>query len=149
MRLGFKGKLYRNTATYANPTWDEIANARDVTLTMEADEAEATRRVDGGFRTVLQGLEDLTVEAEMPFDYSDLDFKAIFDVHAARGSIEVLVLDGPVAPLAGETTAGVRLTATVTRIQEAQPLGEVSMASITFKPAPAANPPSFVSFTGV
>ena len=31
IRLGLNAKLYRNTGSYASPTWNEIGNVKDVT----------------------------------------------------------------------------------------------------------------------
>ena len=42
MKLGINGKLYQNTGAYGSPTWVEITNVRDLTLNMDAAEADAT-----------------------------------------------------------------------------------------------------------
>ena len=40
VKLGLDAKLFQNTGTYATPTWDEITNVRDLTLNLEAGEAD-------------------------------------------------------------------------------------------------------------
>ena len=49
IKLGLDAKLYRNTSVYATPTWDEITNIRDLTLNLEAGEADVTTRGNNGW----------------------------------------------------------------------------------------------------
>ena len=42
VKLGLDAKLFHNTGSYATPTWDEITNVRDLTLNLEAGEADVT-----------------------------------------------------------------------------------------------------------
>ena len=51
IKLGMEAKLYRNTGTYAAPTWVELTNVKDLTLNLEAGEADVTTRGNAGWRT--------------------------------------------------------------------------------------------------
>ena len=42
--VGIDCKLYRNTGTYASPTWSEIPLTRDLTLKRSAGKADSTAR---------------------------------------------------------------------------------------------------------
>ena len=53
VKLGLDAKLFRNTSDYASPTWDEITNVRDVTLNLEAGEADVTTRGNAGWRATV------------------------------------------------------------------------------------------------
>jgi hypothetical protein len=65
VRLGLDAKLYRNTGTYAAPVWNEVKNVKDLTLNLEAGEADVTTRGNNGWRATLATLKDGSVEFEM------------------------------------------------------------------------------------
>ena len=47
-KLGLDAKLYRNTGTFAAPTWDIIGNVKDLTLNLETGEADVSTRANKG-----------------------------------------------------------------------------------------------------
>ncbi|GAB4138374.1 MAG: hypothetical protein Tsb009_06550 [Planctomycetaceae bacterium] len=53
IKLGMEAKLYRNTGTYALPTWVEMINVKDLTLNLEAGEADVTTRGNAGWRATI------------------------------------------------------------------------------------------------
>ena len=53
IKLGMEAKLYRNTGTYALPTWVELTNVKDLTLNLEAGEADVTTRGNAGWRATV------------------------------------------------------------------------------------------------
>ena len=71
IKLGMNGKLYRNTGTYEAPAWEEIANAKDVTLSLETGEADVTTRANNGWKASKATLKDGSVEFEMVWDTED------------------------------------------------------------------------------
>ena len=77
VKLGMDAKLYRNTGTYASPTWNEVKNVKDVTLNLEAGSADVTTRGNGGWRANIATLKDASLEFEMVWDTADDDFAAI------------------------------------------------------------------------
>ena len=76
-RLGMDAKLYRNTGTYALPTWVEVSNVKDVTLNLEKGEADVTTRANQGWRATVGTLKDASIEFQMVWDTVDAGFDAI------------------------------------------------------------------------
>ena len=66
MAAGRKCKLYRNTASYATPTWVEIEEAKDVTRTMSTDQVEEGDR-SSPFKKYDDGLIDWEISFNMTY----------------------------------------------------------------------------------
>ena len=64
IKLGMEAKLYRNTGTYAAPTWVGMINVKDLTLNLEAGEADVTTRGNAGWRATIAALKDGSIEFE-------------------------------------------------------------------------------------
>jgi len=73
VKLGLDAKLYRNTGTFAAPAWNEIKNVKDVTLNLEAGEADVTTRGNAGWKATVATLKDGSIEFEMVWDTADDD----------------------------------------------------------------------------
>jgi hypothetical protein len=84
VRLGLEAKLYRNTGTSGSPTWTEMTNVKDLTLNLEASEADVTTRGNAGWRATLAALKDASIEFEMVWDTADAAFTAIKDAFFGR-----------------------------------------------------------------
>ena len=69
IKLGMEAKLYRNTGTYAAPTWVEMLNVKDLTLNLEASEADVTTRGNAGWRATIAALKDGSIEDDFPVEY--------------------------------------------------------------------------------
>jgi hypothetical protein len=69
--VGWASKLYYNSAAYDTPTWVEIPIARDVKVTMTADEADVTTRGALGWKQMIQGLRELSFEFQIVHDPED------------------------------------------------------------------------------
>ena len=52
-KLGMEAKLYRNTRQLRSPTWVEMKNVKDLTLNLEAGEADVTTRGNNGWRATI------------------------------------------------------------------------------------------------
>jgi len=138
--LGLNCKLYRNTGTYATPVWDEITGARDVAINLNADEADVTTRGGGGWKAILQSLNDASLDVEIPWDSADADMTAIRSAFIARTSIEVAAMDGDISVSGAE---GFRATVAITKFERSEPLNGPAMVSITLKPTVSANAPEW------
>ena len=143
IRLGLNAKLYRNTGTYASPTWNEIGNVKDVTLNLESAEADVTVRANNGWRATVPTLKDASVEFEMVWDTADEDFQAIRDAYLNNTTLEVLALDGPVSGAGSTGNQGLRAVCNVTGFSRSEPLEEALSVSVTVKPAYSATPPTW------
>ena len=143
IRLGLNAKLYRNTGTYASPTWNEIGNVKDVTLNLESAEADVTVRANNGWRATVPTLKDASIEFEMVWDTDDEDFEAVRDAYLNNTTLEVVALDGPVTGTGSSGSQGLRAVCNVTGFSRSEPLEEALSVSVTLKPAYSVNPPTW------
>jgi hypothetical protein len=142
--LGKDGKLYRNSATYASPTWNEVSNVKDLVINAEDAEADVTRRASGGFRETVGTIRELSVEFNMVWDKDDTDLAAISTAWKARAAVEFLVLDGP-EDVAG--SEGVRATMRVASFPRNEELENAMEVPVVLKPTPAENAPAYYTAT--
>ena len=142
VKLGLDAKLFRNTGTYAAPVWNEIKNVKDVTLNLEAGEADVTTRGNNGWRATVATLKDGSIEFEMVWDSTDDDFTAIRDAFLNKTSLEMAVMDGDVLTAGSQ---GLRASFMVTGFSRNEPLEEAISVSVTAKPTYSANPPSWMT----
>ena len=141
IRRGMDGKLYRNTGTYALPSWEEIGNVKDLTLNLEQGEADVTVRANAGWRATIGTLKDGSIEFSMIWDTGDPGFTAIKDAWFNNTPIEMAVLDGPVDEPGSE---GLRATFSVIKFGREENLEEAMMVPVSLKPSYAANPPEWM-----
>lgn len=140
--LGLNAKLYRNTATWMMPTWSEVTIAREVTVNLEAAEADATIRGGGGWRETVAGLKDATLEFELRYDQGDANLDAIRTAFLAVPAtvVELLALDGDVGVMGNE---GFRAEYFITAFSRNEPLEEVLTVSVTAKVKSSDNAPEW------
>ncbi|MGQ0431811.1 MAG: phage tail tube protein [Microthrixaceae bacterium] len=141
VKLGLDAKLYRNTGTYAAPVWNEVKNVKDLTLNLEAGEADVTTRGNNGWRATVATLKDGSIEFEMVWDTADDDFGSIRDTFLNRAAMEFAVMDGDIT-VAG--SQGLRATCMVTNFSRNEALEEAITVSVTVKPTYSINPPIWV-----
>lgn len=127
--LSEDAKLFYNTATYASPTWSEITNVKDLTLSLEKDEIDVTTRASSGFKEFVDGLIDATIEWGMVWDTSDAAFTAIRTAFFAKTAVEFLVLDG-----AATTGQGLRATCMIKSFTRNEALAEALMVDVSARP---------------
>jgi len=89
--LGMQAKLYHGAA--GNPASTEMTNVRNVTLNLEAGEADVTTRANQGWRATAPTLRECSVEFEMVWDPADAGFTAIKNAYLTAGLIALKVLD--------------------------------------------------------
>lgn len=141
-KLGLQAKLYRNTGNYAAPVWAEMPNAKDVTLNLETGEADVTTRANNGWRATLPTLKEASVEFEMIWDTADAGFAALQSAFFSNTPLEFAVMDGEIAQAGSQ---GLRATMGVTKFTREEPLEEAIKASVTLKPAYAAQAPAWMT----
>lgn len=141
VKLGLNAKLYRNTADPATPAWSEITNVRDVTLNLEAGEADVSTRGNNGWRATVATLKDASVEFEMVWNAQDTNFAALRDAFLTNGSVELAVMDGDITT---SGTEGLRALFTVSGFSRSEPLEEAITASVTVKPTLSTTPPEWM-----
>lgn len=69
LKLGFEAKLFCGEAG-TKPT-EEMDNVKDLALDLSASEVDATTRAMGGWKAVLRGLKDVSVEWKSNWDPED------------------------------------------------------------------------------
>ena len=143
-KLGLDAKLYRNSGTYAAPSWVEMTNVKDLTLNLESGEADVTTRGNNGWRATVATLKDGSIEFEMVWDTEDAGFTAIKDAWFNNTSIEFAIMDGDIE-VAG--SQGLRATFSVTKFSRSEPLEEALAVSVTAKPTYAAHAPEWMTVT--
>lgn len=129
--VGFQGKLYYNSATYASPTWVLIPNVGDIKMTDEADEGELPLRAGGGFMLYVSGLRKIGWEWSSMHDNADTQIAAIGTAYAARSIMEFLILDGSST---NTGSAGFRVSCMITKFPRQEELSKPMMRDIGIKP---------------
>jgi hypothetical protein len=142
IKLGMDAKLYRNTGSFASPTWNLIPNVKDLTLSLETGEADVTTRGNNGWRATVATLKDGSVEFEMIWDTEDDDFTAIRNAFLNNTSLELAILDG-LSSVAG--SQGLRASFMITGFTRNEPLEEAITVSVSAKPTYSANPPAWMT----
>ncbi len=142
IRLGMQGRLYRNTGSYAAPVWEPLNNVRDLTLNLEKGEADVTTRGNNSWRATAPTLKDGSIEFEMVWDTEDAGFTAIQQAYFTDGTIEMAIMDGDITTSGMQ---GLRATMGVTNFTRNEELEEAMRASVSMKPAYAANAPEWMN----
>ena len=141
-KLGLDCKLYYNAAGNENPivpgNWTELTNCKDVTVNLEASEADLTTRANGGWRATAAALKDGSIEFEMVWDTTDAGFTAIQTAFNNRSNIGILALDGGVAVSGSQGLAADMAVVSFTRNE---PMEEGVTVSVTLKPGYTSVPP--------
>ena len=89
--LGMNAKLYYGVAGATAAT--EMGNVKDVTLTLEAGEADVTTRANQGWRATAPTLRECSVEFEMVWNPADAGFTAIKTAFLSAGMVALKILD--------------------------------------------------------
>ena len=141
-RLGMDAKLYRNTGTYAAPTWVEVSNVKDVTLNLEKGEADVTTRANQGWRATVGTLKDASIEFQMVWDTVDAGFDAIRQAFFNNTPLEFAVMDGDITDPDSE---GLRATFDIFNFTRNEALEEAILVDVSIKPTYADNAPEWIT----
>jgi len=144
LRLGLDARLYRNTGSYASPTWNFVQNVKDLTLNLEVGEADVSTRGTGGWRATVSALKDASIEFELVWDTADDDFAAIRDAFLNRGALDFAVMDGDITTPGSQ---GLRAICMIASFSRNEALEEALTVSVTAKPTYAAFPPAWIVVT--
>jgi hypothetical protein len=132
-KLGIKCKFYRNTASYASPTWVAVTCISDASLEAAWDEGEANTR-ETRIKLAMKTMLALGFTAKLrASDVNDAAYTAIIAALLTDASLDLMILNGL------ETTTGVtgfRVACQVFSANEDQGLGAVVYDEVRFKPTP-------------
>jgi len=127
IKLGMDAVLnFKSGGVGGAGSWTELANVKDVTLSLETGEADITTRANAGWRATVGTLKEASVEFEMVWDTADTGFTAIKDAFFNNAVIGLQVLDGP----AGE---GLEADFSITNFSRSEQLEEALTVSVTAK----------------
>ena len=142
LKLGMDAKLYFNAGSYDGADWTELTNVKDVTLSLEAGEADVTRRATGGWRATVATLKEGSIEFEMIWDTEDEGFTAIQSAFFDNEPIEFAVMDGSILEPGSQ---GLRATMSITNFSRNEPLEEALTVNVTAKPTYAEHAPEWMT----
>lgn len=128
--LGKDAKIYQGAAGGAIGELVEMANVRDVTLSLEAGEADITTRANSGWRATAPTLRECTCEFEMVWQPGDAGFDAIKSAFLSGSTIELAVLDQDKTT---DGAQGPKGSFSITSFSRNEPLEEAITVSVTAK----------------
>lgn len=128
--LGMNAKIYQGAAGAELTALTEMANVKDVTLNLEANEADVTSRANGGWRATAPTLRECTAEFEMLWKPGDAGFTAVKNAFLTAGTIRLAVLTGARDAPKSEGPVG---DFSITNFSRNEPLEEAVGVSVTAK----------------
>ena len=138
IKLGMEATLnYKVDGQDAAGSWLELTNTKDVTLSLEAGEADVTTRGNDGWRAIVATLKEASVEFEMVWDTGDAGFDAIKDAYLGNAIIGLQILDG-------DSGEGLQADFMITSFSRAEALEEAITVSVTAKVTYSTTPPSWI-----
>jgi predicted secreted protein len=141
VKFGFNAQLEYNTSGVGGAgSWETLSNAKDVTLSLETAEADATTRANNGWRATVAGLKDGSVEFEMVWDTGDAGFTAVKDAFMNNTVLGLKVLDGA-------TGEGLVADFNIFQFSRSEPLDGLITVSVSAKIAYSETPPTWQSAT--
>ncbi len=128
--LGMNAKIYQGAADADLTTLTEMSNVKDVTLSMEAGEADVTTRANSGWRATAPTLRECTCEFEMIWKPGDVCFEAIKTAFLNAQEVALAVLTDAKDASGAE---GPRGNWSITNFSRNEALEEAITVSVTAK----------------
>ena len=134
--LGMNAKLFQDTAqspaSGLDPaTMTELSNVTNVSLSLDAGEANTTTRGNGGWKSTTPTLKEATLEFEMQWKSGDANLAAIRNAYLNNTTIALAALTG--VPDAASGNEGPVGNWSVTNFSRAEELEESIKHSVTCK----------------
>ena len=138
IKLGMDAVLnYKTGGVGGGGTWTELANVKDVTLSLETGEADITTRANAGWRATVGTLKEASVEFEMVWDTADAGFTAIKDAFFNNTEIGLQVLDDAAG-------SGLEADFSITNFSRSEQLEEALTVYVTAKVTYAGTAPTWI-----
>lgn len=93
-KKGYKRTIYRNTGTFASPTWNLVDHVKDVAFVYAKDSLDATTRASSKLKEYEPGRGEFSITGMMMVDESDEDFTAFETADLADSLLDIMILDG-------------------------------------------------------
>jgi hypothetical protein len=121
VKLAIKAKIYRNTGTFASPTWVAINNVRDANMGAAWDKGDAAVRATR-VKIYAPTQVDLAANCVVRCDDADAGYGALDDASISSATLDLLILDGPITV---EGTRGWRGAFHISNTGQDQSIGSV------------------------
>jgi hypothetical protein len=129
--LGMNAGLYFGAAGETDPSlMTEVTNAKDVTLSLEAGDADITTRANSGWRATAPTLRECTVEFQMVWKPGDAAFDAIKAAFLSAGTVALVALDQKRTVVGAQGPLG---DFSITNFSRNEALEEAIVADVTAK----------------
>lgn len=139
--LGWEGILnYKAGGVAAVGSYAELTNVRNVTLSLEAGEADVTTRANNGWRATIPTLKEGTIEFEMVWDESDTGFTAVKNAFFGGTVLGIQALSG-------DPGQGLEADFAVTNFSRNEDLEEAMIVSVSLKITYSATAPAWITVT--
>ena len=139
IKLGLDAKLYFCAAGIGGtPTWTELTNVKNVTLSLQKGEADVTTRANSGWKATAATLKEGSIEFEMVWDTADAGFTAIKNAWFNNTLVGLAVMDGPVATVGSQ---GLWADCAIIDFSRDEPLEDALTVKVTAKPTYSVNAP--------
>jgi len=129
-QLGMNAKIYEGAEGAALEALTELDNVKDVTVTLEAGEADVSTRANSGWRATAATLRECTVEFEMLWKPGDEAFEDVKDAFLAGDLLRLAPLTGARDAAGSEGPVG---DYAITGFTRNEPLEEGITVSVTAK----------------
>lgn len=136
--LGLNAKLYYEVGGIDAASMIELTNVRDVTLSLETEEADVTTRSNNGWRATKPTLKNASIEFSMVWDTDDAGFTALRTAFLAGTKIGMKCLDK-------ESGQGLQFDAAVMNFTRNEQLAEALTVDVSVKPTYSTTAPSWVT----
>jgi hypothetical protein len=135
--MSFEGTLkYKVGGIGGGGAWTDLNTTRDVTLNLEAGEADVTHRGGGGFVMTQAALMDSSVEFDMVWDPADVGVQAIRDAHLNRSVIGIQCLD--------DSGEGLQADMQVFEFSRNEAITDAMIMTVRVRPTYSATAPSWI-----
>jgi hypothetical protein len=131
IKIGRDGALYINSGSHGSPSWTEVEIVQDVTMSGDAETADADNRSAGIYGADVVVKLGLGVEFKLLWDTSKAYVLTLWNTFHAGTSLDVLVLDGPVGTTGSR---GVRATCCINKFTKAEPIRGIQTYDVGMKP---------------
>src|SRR3989304_2453087 len=128
--LGMNAKIYQGAAGSALGALTEMGNVRDVTLNLEAGEADITTRANSGWRATAPTPRECPAEFEMVWKPGDAGFNAVKTAFLTSATLELAILDQDKATAGAQGPKG---SFSITSFSPSEALEEAITVSVTAK----------------
>lgn len=128
---GLECKAYLGSGTFASPTWTELTQAQEVTISRERTEITAPSR-GSTFEKVLVGLKKVGVDIKLLRDNTNASQIILDAAYEAGTTIFMAFADGPIATTG---TRYVKVEVLVTKFAEGEPLEGAATIDMMVKPS--------------